>query len=257
MQFYMVKLVKDISVFIVILIAVLFVFQLSGFDIKGRLTSFVVNHNVSKKAVQGNSIPNLSPEVNPFVPNPQPLVAQPVTPKISDVKADYPYWKDLPIPYYFSGECDNTYGMAGRLQEAFNELKTKTNGVVSFYEYRVDKAIKITCNSNLNKDGIYSVGGHGNAFIDPYTNEINYGQVDIYQQDCNLYECNGNKNYPSLEIHEILHALGFDHITGRLSIMNSIGDGQDRQLDQQIIDCLKRIYAKDEKYSCDGITFLK
>ena len=52
-------------------------------------------------------------------------------------------------------------------------------------------------------------------------------------------------SYPNVELHELLHVLGFDHSENKKSIMYQLIESCDQILDQSIINQLKLLYAEE------------
>lgn len=168
--------------------------------------------------------------------------------------SEYPYWKSLPIHYYFSNESSCNKEQKERLLYGFRIITRETDDAISFYEERSDKSIEIDCYPELIDEEGFAVAGEGASYFED-SKEIVFGTIDLYYVDCSEYECQGG--YPDTEIHEILHTLGFDHVTDRRSIMNARGDGVNRELDLEVINCLKRIYFKDKTYICERVKFME
>ena len=162
------------------------------------------------------------------------------------------YWGELPIHYYFSEDylCNDI--RKSKVIKSFNIIEEKTDKVVTFYEGESEYAIEIICYDEYISEEVAAYGG-----IEFYEGEkeILSGSIELYQLDpINFEVC---ESYPSTILHEILHAIGFDHIDSKKSIMNSIGDGCIK-LDSEIVDCLKHIYLNDQgNYTCEGVSFME
>ncbi len=174
------------------------------------------------------------------------------------------YWYEMPIPYHFASgyECDKI--RKGRVEYAFKLLSQATKGNISFVEnFSTDKGIEIKCLQELvgegeredRKEKKFAVAGEGG--ITEYSgNRIISGSFSLYQINPEYEYCKG---YPGTELHEILHVFGMDHVTDRVSIMNSQrGYGLACQLiDDEIDSCLKYLYGKlNPEYTCKKAPFL-
>jgi len=166
------------------------------------------------------------------------------------------------IPVYY--KLNNCIGeRRDRVVQAFDIIERGTNGILPFEE-RSSGDIIVNCNFQLETE---HASGYGGPEYYVGSNEITSSSVDLYAHDPQFSRC---ESYPVTEIHEILHALGFDHISNKNSIMY-VGDTSPIILewdesDQpyvcinmeiEIIDCLKYIYSSGvEGTSCPGIPFL-
>ena len=169
---------------------------------------------------------------------------------ISNINPNAYYWKYIPIHYYFSEDYPCEGSRKNNIKKSFNIIEEKTDKIVTFYEEESEYAIEIICYDEYESEEVSAYGGIYNYEGDK---EILSGFVELYKEDpINFEQC---QNYPSIELHEILHAFGFNHIEDRKSIMSSVEDCT--RLDPEIIDCLKHIYSKgQENYTCQGIPFI-
>jgi len=164
---------------------------------------------------------------------------------------EYPSWKSQPIYYYYTNKNNCTSEQIRKFEVGLSTIKQFTDRVVLFQEGKTEKSIQINCFKEEIIDDNYVVAGEGSPIL-KNTNEIVGGIINLYDVDCSKYECTA---HPTVEMHEILHTLGFDHITNRFSIMNLNIGHETRELDEEIINCLKRIYTKDKNYSCEDVVF--
>lgn len=186
-------------------------------------------------------------------------------PLIEDIlpQRDFYYWESIPINYYFSMEnpC-NDNARRWNIQKAFRIIKQATNGTVQFQEKETNNAIEISCyeeygeyvSQEINGEIVYSTGaitaGEGGIVSYVGEKEIINASILLYEQNPNYKSCN---TYPSTEIHEILHALGFGHIDNNRSIMSPTAYYLCIELDSEIINCLQHIYGNSENGTCDEI----
>jgi len=128
---------------------------------------------------------------------------------------------------------------------AFNNITYETDGLVYFNETSKKPDISLYCESeNISKgdtdirlgDAICSTDDSNKKLITSATIRI-YGQGML----CGT-------GYPALEVHEILHVLGFKHNPMSQSIMQSYMASTSNQckikhIDEEYISCLKNIYS--------------
>ena len=150
----------------------------------------------------------------------------PQTPLVS-IKDEFPYnskphWYHMPVTYQFdSALCrdDRTQ----KLLKAFEEIRNKTNGKVSFVESS-NPDITINCKQNpytytgmiQTNSGAYFMDVLGTGRINYYLNNM------IINATINLYPSSNSCGYfPLVEIHEILHVFGYGHSNNTCSIMYS------------------------------------
>ncbi len=176
-----------------------------------------------------------------------------ILPEVEELNIDSEayYWEGLPIHYYFLEDylCKDT--RYTQIIKSFDIIGEETDGIVTFYEEKDEHGIEISCYEEYESEEASGYGG-----IESYEGEkeILKGFVELYKPDPDNFEiC---PIYPSLALHEILHAMGFDHIDSRKSIMNPIGGCE--KLDYEIVDCLKHIYSNGQgNYTCDNIPFIE
>ena len=165
------------------------------------------------------------------------------------------YWKDLPIHYYFSEVYPCEDNRRTQVIESFNIIEKETDKIVTFYEERNEYGIEISCYEEYETE---EASGYGGIEFYDGEKEILNGFVELYKPDpVNFEIC---ESYPSLVLHEILHAMGFDHIDSGRSIMNSVVDLGESciEIDIEIVDCLKHIYSNGQgNYTCEGIPFIE
>lgn len=157
------------------------------------------------------------------------------------------HFNHLPITYNFEivqtengyYKCPNT--QKERVRKAFEMIKNETDDYLSFKE--VEKGdIQIFCYgrkiSNSDYFGYTIIEGEGG--YEAIGNEITSGILNFYDT---LNPQNQRGNCLDLEIHEILHILGFGHIEDENSIMYYLSTYPCKyKIDEEIIEDLKRIY---------------
>lgn len=145
------------------------------------------------------------------------------------------------ISYFIQQECSNekqinVYNSMLRLE--------KETGVMSFYSTDKNNAmIEIQCNEYEEEPnpGEYFIAGEGGpteVINSTKFNIITKGKVLLFYktEDCPSY---------SVEFHELLHVLGFEHSSNEKSIMYNISSCE-QEITSDIIDELKRLYSIPE-----------
>ena len=160
------------------------------------------------------------------------------------------YYSHTPISYSFSYDYPCNSEGIDRVRWAFKIIDSNSNSSLSFEEVQSYGDIEIVCYNEYMNDERAGFGG-----IENYVGEkrILSGSVELYKPNSNYVLCN---SYPELEIHEILHSLGFDHLDSKRSIMNSMGSYSCTYMDREISNCLKHIYDINLNYTCAGIPFI-
>jgi hypothetical protein len=125
------------------------------------------------------------------------------------------------------------------VERAFAIISEKT--VLKFYNSRDNPEIKILCSRIApmpGQEGHFIAGEGGPTEIINTTNfaVILGGNISLYREE----QC----DEPKIAIHEILHALGFDHHNISSSIMNPV-TGCNQEIDQYIIDDINSLYKMD------------
>ncbi len=122
------------------------------------------------------------------------------------------------------------------VERAFEIISEKT--VLEFYESKENPEIRILCSQiapEPKQEGHFIAGEGGPTEIINTTNYaiILSGNISLYREE----KC----EEPKIAIHEILHALGFDHYNNSQSIMNPV-TGCMQEIDSYIIEEINRIY---------------
>jgi hypothetical protein len=163
----------------------------------------------------------------------------------SEVKQFYPNMKfnHNRISYAIESACDDDKKQ--RMRRAFNEIQESVSAITFFESQNFDDAeIQIIC-SEHSRDEIkeeYFVAGEGGAKEIVPTGRFNIvlnGVIYLYERKNFALKC----DYPNIEVHELLHVLGFNHSESKKSIMYYLLESCDQVLDDSIITELRRLYA--------------
>ncbi len=147
-------------------------------------------------------------------------------------------YKDRTISYSISDSCD--LRRRADVETAFSLIADKS--ILDFYEIK-DAEIKILC-SNIaprpEEEGHFVAGEGGPSEIINTTNYavIFSGKVSLFREN----ECEN----PNIAIHEILHALGFDHNNNSESVMYPITKCE-QKIDDYLILEINRIYGVESR----------
>lgn len=182
--------------------------------------------------------------------DPQPLQVE-TDPKfqpavVSSVNQFYPNMKfnHNKLTYFIDPNCNED--RVQRMEQAFDEI-TKNVPLISFFKSEVDPDIEISCtNTNrLNLDKKHFVAGEGGAKEIIQTGNYNIITEGIILLYDNSKVRTTNCDYPNVEIHELLHVLGFDHSENKRSIMYPFIESCDQLLDKSIVTQLKTLYSQE------------
>lgn len=149
-------------------------------------------------------------------------------------------YKDKRISYWIEPMCD--YEKEQEMIGAFSILSEEA--VLSFYPAVKDDAeISVFCSElapEPEEEGHFIAGEGGPSRIinTSVYSVILTGKISLYREDkCDM---------PQIALHELLHALGFDHRHDKNSIMYPI-TSCDLQLDRSIIDEINALYSVPSK----------
>lgn len=142
------------------------------------------------------------------------------------------------INYHMAETCPEN--KASRMQEAFETLENLT--VLEFNPVsESDAALRILC-SDISPEAeekdhfVAGEGGPSRVINSTLYSVILDGKVALYRE--------GNCKNANVAIHELLHALGFDHNNDKKSILYPILIC-DQKIDQEIIDSINELYSVD------------
>jgi len=147
-------------------------------------------------------------------------------------------YPDKSISYSISDRCDEDRGKDAI--EAFQILESKT--ILSFYQDQNSPQISILC-SNLvpeaSEKNHFVAGEGGPSEVINLTNYavIFSGKVSLFSG----YE-KTKCDKPNVALHEILHALGFDHNSNQNSIMYPISSC-DQEIDSYLVEEINKLYS--------------
>ncbi len=190
-------------------------------------------------------------------------------------------WESMPITYQLMNEEDCGSYETRKIQRAFKQIQDTTNNVVRFQQVQENASIELTCkyikdcyqkkiDIRREEGVIYEYEGIC-AHEAGVAKMINYEGFTIKKATIDLVglagfaETSGHGasgfyigscGHPTVEIHEILHTLGFGHVNDPESIMYFQAElvpytllkeggciGSDKKIDQDIIDDLLFIYG--------------
>jgi len=164
----------------------------------------------------------------------------------SEIKQFYPNMKfnHNKISYIIGRDCNSEKKL--RMEMAFQEV-SKNVPVLIFYESVVNPEIEISCTEREETDieEKHFVAGEGGAKEIIQTgnyNVITRGVILLYENaKIRLKKC----DYPNVELHELLHVLGFDHSEDKRSILYPYIESCTQVLDKSIIKELNDLYSKE------------
>lgn len=144
-------------------------------------------------------------------------------------------YRESRISYNIDESCD--LDKQRRVVEAFNIIEGST--VLSFYELNDGAEINVLCSEvspTREEEGhfIAGEGGPSEVISSGRYNVILSGKISLFRSE----KCDS----PNIAIHEILHALGFDHRESKDSIMYPV-TACDQEIDQEIIDEIEDLYS--------------
>lgn len=146
-------------------------------------------------------------------------------------------YSDREIGYFVSENC--SLKKKNDFKDAVQFLEDRT--ILSFYEDKSKPEIWVSC-SNIapepDEEGhfVAGEGGPRNIINASRFAVILIGEIALYHPEtCEI---------PQVAVHELLHALGFDHNSNKKSIMFPV-TSCDQILDQGIIDDINNLYSID------------
>lgn len=130
------------------------------------------------------------------------------------VEEEAVYWSKMPLTYNYS-KCSAS--RIDRIEIALDEVEKLTDSEVSFLNFEDETDINFICDENsiVNAETNTKTLGETEIAYDLENNQI--VNAKIY-----LYDLPDGCNYPDVEIHEVLHALGEKHNSNDRSIMNKV-----------------------------------
>ena len=146
-------------------------------------------------------------------------------------------YSDRTISYNIDNSC--SIKKQKDVKESFNTIADNT--ILSFNEFPDSAEINILCSNIAPKpeEETHFIAGEGGPsdIINASTySVILTGKVSLFREE----KC----DTPKIAIHEILHALGFDHTNDPNSIMYSV-TSCDQEVDQFIYDKIDSLYSQD------------
>ena len=195
----------------------------------------------------------------------------PIRPNDYFSNIEEPHFTNLPITYLIVNEEECNEKVKNRIHEAFEKIQSETGGYVAFKNLEEEteelEDISVYC-EGYNSQELYGSLGEGSASVvihgDSMPYSYNYDSSLIEYAIINFYGSGlvCNTGYPALEVHEILHALGFDHDYGVNSIMRPEVEGTSKdcsitEMDKEHINCLKYIYSNGViEGDCSDLSFI-
>jgi hypothetical protein len=152
------------------------------------------------------------------------------------------HWTHMPLSYKIINCTDY---QKNRIVKAFNQIQKETENVVSFENVQINEDITVYCNKEERPTGYYDYYTSGESYYqvyENYSNRIAHAEINFYGITETTYS-SGCTIYPDIEIHEILHAFGFEHTNQSNHIMNPYHTYCPSKLNQDIIDRLITIYG--------------
>lgn len=155
--------------------------------------------------------------------------------------SDEKHWAKMPVTFNFSNIENCGEFQIYRIFKAISEIENATNLSVSFIQKNKSGEITFHCYKNFEAPTTPGLIQSGEASWKLIENEIIKADINFYNTGGGYYN-GGCRNYPDVEIHEILHGFGFQHTNASYNIMNPVGSYCPTKINQDIIDKLTSIY---------------
>lgn len=181
---------------------------------------------------------NLPGEPQPLVKEGNSETFEIITSSSAPVFYENMRFPDEKISFFISQACTETKKRL--MKEAFKVLENKTQ-TLDFYEKKnQDAEIIIGCSEEVIEQGgdmvVAGEGGPTKVINTGLFNVILEGRIFLYSdKECDL---------PIVEIHELLHVLGFNHSTDEKNIMYPVSSC-DQKISEDIIETLTNNYAHE------------
>lgn len=127
------------------------------------------------------------------------------------------HWGHMPVTYSIIDK-ENFYSLRlQRVGKALDEIEKLTNGSIRFKKVSENADISFVCNKEVKRewDGYFITYTLGEAELNNLSNLMTNATIYLYggiDENC--------LDYPSIEMHEILHTLGIEHSKNAGSIMS-------------------------------------
>lgn len=186
------------------------------------------------------NFPSGSESYQPYNANLSAYSAEPVFINVSNqITQFYPNmrYSDKKISYRLESACAEE--KFSDIQKAFEILSERT--ILEFYQSIETPEIKVFCSEivpEAEEKGHFIAGEGGPSEIINTTRfaVVLTGKIALYKER----KC----DEPKVAIHEILHALGFDHYNNEASILYPATNCE-QQIDSEIIEIINKLYAVD------------
>jgi len=163
------------------------------------------------------------------------------------------HWGHMPLSYKIQNPDACSVDLKDRVDLAFKKINYETGRKVFFKEVDENPDISVFCKDYSYQENI-GVTGEVSSFDVKYGDAVYWVSPDnsdlIINARVNFYGKGSvcSTGYPTTEVHEILHALGFEHNYRVNSIMRpepaeSSQSCKFVKIDEEIISTLKEIYS--------------
>ncbi len=150
------------------------------------------------------------------------------------------------ISYTINQDCETKKKL--KMLEAFDEL-TRRATIITFYPTTTNPDIEISCTRESKptiegEEKEHFIAGEGGAKEIIQTERFNIitdGVILLYENsEIRTIEC----DYPNVELHELMHVFGFDHINNKKSLMYPFIESCNQILDQVLVQQIKELYLQ-------------
>ena len=130
---------------------------------------------------------------------------------------------------------DCTLEKTDAMRNAFKEIESKT--VLNFYPVNGNEEILVTCESKTRFEGEFFIAGEGGP-----TNITQAGDFNVIHNGGIVLIRDSQCEKPNIAIHELLHALGFDHSKNPDNIMYEVSRCN-QKIGEDTINVINELYS--------------